>query len=176
MTPSIIPPDWTLRPASDDDVEQMAALIAIAFADVARQFGLDRENCPSHPAFITAETIRHRRERGGRFIMAVSPEKTLGCIGVRPPKDATCLLEKLAVDPAWRHRGLGRALVAEAMTLARAAGARHVRLGIIDGHHALQSWYQALGFSVTGTARFDSLPFRVLYMQQEIASPYSASP
>jgi GNAT superfamily N-acetyltransferase len=56
------------------------------------------------------------------------------------------------VDPAARRLGLGQRLVGEVGRWARDAGARVLRLGVIDGIEA-EAFYQRLGFARTGETK-----------------------
>ncbi len=57
-------------------------------------------------------------------------------------------LNYLAVDPALRGRGLGRALVAEAERLLGAAGCPKVNLQIRTSNSAVIAFYRGLGYAV----------------------------
>jgi len=61
-----------------------------------------------------------------------------------------CYLAELYVVPHLRGRGLGRALMEEAISLARAKGADTMDLGTDEGDDAAQALYESLGFSKTG--------------------------
>ncbi|MGQ9371809.1 GNAT family N-acetyltransferase [Azospirillum sp. A39] len=159
---------WRIRTADAGDADRLAALVAAAFADVARQFGLSRATCPTHPAFATGAAIRRSQDRGTVFLLARLGAVEVGCIGVRHRDDGTAVIEKLAVLPAFRRRGLGRRLVEEAVALARQAGARRVELAIIAGHHALRAWYGSQGFAVLDSRAVDHLPFAVLVMERAL--------
>ncbi len=54
----------------------------------------------------------------------------------------------LAVDPAFRRRGLGRALMAEAERLLRAAGCPKISLQVRTSNAAVAAFYRDLGFAV----------------------------
>ena len=60
------------------------------------------------------------------------------------------LLERIAVAPAARRRGIGRALLVDALLFARAAGAPSVTLNTQNHNTAAQTLYQAAGFRWTG--------------------------
>jgi ribosomal protein S18 acetylase RimI-like enzyme len=63
-------------------------------------------------------------------------------------KDALdCYLEELYVVPDRRGRGLGRALMAAAMELARREGAADMHLGTSEDDVAARALYESLGFS-----------------------------
>jgi GNAT superfamily N-acetyltransferase len=58
-----------------------------------------------------------------------------------------CEIDQIAVDPAWRRRGVGRALMRAALDATRERGVRHVELPSWafndDAHEAFRRW----GFS-----------------------------
>jgi ribosomal protein S18 acetylase RimI-like enzyme len=58
-----------------------------------------------------------------------------------------CYLAELYVAPPHRGRGLGRALLNEAMELARREGADYMDLGTSEADVAARTLYESLGFS-----------------------------
>ena len=58
-----------------------------------------------------------------------------------------CYLAELYVVPDRRGRGLGRALMEEVMTVARAQGAGHIELNTSDDDVAARALYEKLGFT-----------------------------
>lgn len=170
--------DWVVRRAALEDAGRLADLIARSFADVAGRFGLTRDNCPSHPSLATRDKVERGMALGTTFLLAFRGGDPCGCVGLRQPVEGVCTLEKLAVVPDWRRQGLGRRLVGEAFVLARQAGAGQVEIGIIAEQLDLRAWYESLGFRAVGTARFEHLPFEVLYLRARLdeAAPSSADP
>jgi len=59
----------------------------------------------------------------------------------------------LAVAPAARRRGVGRALVEAAAALAHAAGSRTMFLEVADGNDPALALYAAAGFETVGRRR-----------------------
>jgi ribosomal-protein-alanine N-acetyltransferase len=57
-------------------------------------------------------------------------------------------LVSLAVHPRWRRRGLGRALVRDAIARARAASARWLSLEVDRSHRAAVALYREEGFGL----------------------------
>lgn len=55
-------------------------------------------------------------------------------------------LSDLAVASSARKRGIGRLLVAECENIARAAGRRWLRLGVLAGNGNARRFYKDLGF------------------------------
>jgi ribosomal protein S18 acetylase RimI-like enzyme len=58
-----------------------------------------------------------------------------------------CYLAELYVIPERRRHGLGRALMEEAMEVARAQGADYMDLGTSEDDVAARALYESLGFS-----------------------------
>ena len=57
-------------------------------------------------------------------------------------------LYSVAVDPDWQRRGIGRALIEEALTRLTGMGCSKVNIQIREGNEAVIAFYSALGFSV----------------------------
>jgi ribosomal protein S18 acetylase RimI-like enzyme len=64
----------------------------------------------------------------------------------------------LAVDPAWRGRGIGRALVEECLERARAAGKTTATLHTADEMVAALRLYRSLGFERDPGADLEAAP------------------
>ena len=59
-------------------------------------------------------------------------------------------LLNIAVHPAWRGRGIGRALLSECIRRAAGAGASRVFLEVRAGNEAAQRLYRSMGFAFRG--------------------------
>lgn len=70
-------------------------------------------------------------------------------------EDDTCELNNLCVHPEYRHKGIGEALVADAFRVARELGCTRMNIGIVEENQVLRKWYESLGFTHTGTKKFD---------------------
>ncbi|HML53575.1 MAG TPA: GNAT family N-acetyltransferase [Solidesulfovibrio magneticus] len=161
---------WIVRTADMAEAGDIAALIALAFGDVARRFDLHAGNCPTHPSLMTRERIERGMALGTTMLLAFDRGKLCGCVGLRQPVEGVSILERLAVAPACRRLGLGRTLVGRACSLAGQIGAGQVEIGIIAKQHELRQWYETLGFRTVRTARFDNLPFEVLYLRKDVGA------
>ena len=62
-------------------------------------------------------------------------------------------INSLAVDEAWRRRGLARRLLAEVFKDAVSAGARSATLEVRQSNQAARALYEGLGFVVEATRR-----------------------
>ncbi len=156
--------------------EQARALIA----DHTRAFGVD----PARPDFVREMEALPGGEYApprGTLLLALGPDgEALGCIAVRPVParfdvDAA-ELRRMYVVPEARRKGIGRALVREAVAFARSAGyprASLVSLRDMDAAHRL---YGSEGFAFIAPYRPSYSP-DVVYMGMALAEPErSASP
>lgn len=160
----------TIREATRPEAPLLAELIRHAFADVAEQFDVTPDSCPSHPAFVSDANVLEGFEKGGQFWIAEERGEPCGCVGLVPDRSGACCLVRLAVLPASRHRGIGGMLVRRVMAEAWRRELPRVELGLIAGQDHLQRLYEAHGFRVTETRRFDHLPFAVTLMVAERGS------
>lgn len=63
-------------------------------------------------------------------------------------------VDHLVVDPAWRRRGIARALMQHAIGQAAAAGASRIDLTANSEKDAARSLYESLGFKLRETGSF----------------------
>jgi ribosomal protein S18 acetylase RimI-like enzyme len=71
--------------------------------------------------------------------------------------DHVLTVNGIAVDPARRRCGIGRALVAAAAREARERGARRLTLRVLDHNEAALALYESAGFVVEGVQRGEFL-------------------
>ncbi|KPK58620.1 MAG: hypothetical protein AMK73_09125 [Planctomycetes bacterium SM23_32] len=155
----------TIRQAGADDAELLAGIVRDSFRTVAERFGLTPENCPRHPSNCTAGWIAEAFERGVNYYVLECDGHPCGCVALEEADDAGHL-GRLAVLPAFRGRGFGRALVEHVVERTRALGLKRVELGVIAEDEGLRRWYEGLGFRDGERRRFEHLPFEVLFMSR----------
>jgi N-acetylglutamate synthase-like GNAT family acetyltransferase len=93
------------------------------------------------------------REALGCFVVAHDEGRLVGVAGIEEcgVRGEHALLRSVAVDPAWRSRGLGRTLVSRAIALAESRGAKALYLLTTSAEHYFP------GFGFTKTSR-DAVP------------------
>ena len=77
-------------------------------------------------------------------------------------------LERLAVVPDERGQGYGKMLVNHVFERVGELSGRKISIGTIDEQVELKAWYEGIGFHVTETKKFPSLPFTVAFMEYEL--------
>jgi GNAT superfamily N-acetyltransferase len=79
----------------------------------------------------------------------------VGCLRWRLDDDGTFSVRRLAVDPGWQHRGVGRALMAWADDEARARGSTALSVGVRVALPGNLAFFRDLGFAVVGEHSHD---------------------
>ena len=154
--------------ASEAEAELLASVIREAFADVAQRFGLTPENCPTHPSNCEPEWVSAAFARGVRYFLLQTPQGPAGCVALELVNADVCYLERLAVLPAFRRNGFGKALVNHVVDTARELGQQAIEIGTIAAQTELRKWYESQGFVATSTRGFERLPFEVTFMQRAL--------
>jgi ribosomal protein S18 acetylase RimI-like enzyme len=98
-----------------------------------------------------AERIRELQARRNFVVLlAGTGPDGLAILRFRPSIWTTsleCYIAELYVRPARRRQGLGRALMLEALAVARAKGADYIDLGTSEDDVGARALYESLGFS-----------------------------
>lgn len=134
--------------AARDDMEALLGLILRAFA-----FMDGRIDPPSSARTLTPGRLRDKAVEETGFVIDGPDGLPVACLFCRLDGPETLYLGKLAVDPVWQGRGLGRQLLAAAEAHARAAGCRRLRLEtrveLTENHRLFARW----GFVRAGESR-----------------------
>jgi GNAT superfamily N-acetyltransferase len=143
-----------IRPATPDDAAEVARIYVdswdAGFGHLMPVGPLDDERVARWSGLL-AEPGATRwwvAERSGRIV---------GFVGIGPsrdPVDATLgELDTIAVDPAARRSGVGRALMTTAVDALAAAGYRRAILWTVDGYERGHRFYESLGWVRDGRRR-----------------------
>lgn len=157
-----------IRTASWKDAPILADIIARANQNVARQFGLTRDNAPKHPSFCTQDWILSDFKRGEQYFLYETAGKALGCVAYESAEKSLAFLNRLAVLPEFQGRGIGTKLLTHFFDHARSMGKTVISIGIIAANDRLKNWYATLGFTPLEIKKFKHLPFDVLFMVYHI--------
>ena len=93
----------------------------------------------------------------GALWLARAGEEPIGCVALRPLPGGVGEVKRMYVDPAWRGKGVGRALLETLIARAREVGYRAIRLGTIADMTAARALYASLGFVPIERYRADEM-------------------
>jgi putative acetyltransferase len=84
-----------------------------------------------------------------RLLLAYWEGALAGVIAFRPYGDRDCEMKRFYVRPAFRGKGIGKALTAALLAAARAEGYRRMVLDTVPSMAAAIALYEGLGFTPT---------------------------
>ena len=137
----------TLRPHRPGDI---GWVISRHGALYAKEFGWDI-SFEAMVARIGAEFIEKFEPRLERAWIAERNEERIGAVFIVRKSKTTAKLRMLLIEPEARGLGLGKRLVNQSITFARAAGYRKITLWTHDVLAAARSIYQSAGFKLVSS-------------------------
>lgn len=153
---------------SADDMVSSTLVLRKAFSTVASQFNLTEENCPTNSAFIQQDALFEMQKKGVHMFGLFDGEAQAGFVAIEKSTEELYYLEKLAVLPAYRHKGYGIRLMDFASDFVRQQGGKEISIGIVNENSILKEWYRNYGFQETGLREYEHLPFTVCFMKKYI--------
>jgi len=104
----------------------------------------------------------------GRLLLANYEGQLAGCVALHPLDRETCEMKRLYLRPAFRGKGLGRALTHRILEDARAIGYRRLRLDTVEPvMKDAVAMYRRLGFQEIAPYRANPMP-GTLYMELDL--------
>ena len=159
-----------IRRIEKEELPMCLDFIHLCFSTVAEKFGLTKENCPGHNAFMPMEKLENFWNWGfmmfGLFEENQNGENELiGYFSISKDleKEDTWMLHNLCVKPQMRKQGYGRQLLDFAKVKTREQGGKILFLDFINEYKELKEWFFKNGFKFQGTVKYEHLPFTVGY-------------
>ncbi len=129
---------WRVREFQADDTASLLSLDTRAFAEPWRLGNADLRR------LLACSRLT--------LVVEVETEVVGYLCAIQQSDDAESVhIVRLAVDPAYRRRGIGTALLLEAQWQLARQGVRIVSLNTMEGNYAARKLYAALGFKATRT-------------------------
>lgn len=148
--------EWRVRPAGHGDVEAVAVAVRELLLELA---GTPPGILPGVPAMQAAVRALIDRPSAGVVLVAQADEGLVGVLGaswqmaIHVP-GPYALIQDLWVDPAWRGRAVGAALLDGLFELARAKQFARVEVGLpresFAGFAGTEAFYLGNGFAPNG--------------------------
>jgi GNAT superfamily N-acetyltransferase len=138
------PDEWTPRPAGVSDAGEVARLL--------HDFNGEYDT-PSPGPEVLADRLRRLLAGPGTFaVLAGTPPVAVALVTLRPNVwygGPVALLDELYVVPRLRSRGIGSAVVARMVAIARERGVERIEINVDEGDVDAQRFYGRHGFSAT---------------------------
>ena len=103
----------------------------------------------------------------GRLLLATDGTQTAGCVALRKIKAGVCEMKRLYVRPAFRGKGIGRALAARIIDEAVEAGYSRMRLDTVPSMKEAIDLYRSMGFKTIDPYRHNPVK-GTIYMELEM--------
>jgi carbonic anhydrase len=137
---------------SNDDIAQARAL----FLEYAASLGFDL--CFQDFKSELVELPGEYAPPDGRLLLAFDDSQPAGCVALRKIGDGVCEMKRLYVRPAFRGKGIGRALAVAILDAARQIGYRTMCLDTIASMTEAIALYRSLGFKETAPYCHNPIP------------------
>jgi ribosomal-protein-alanine N-acetyltransferase len=142
---------YSVRPLIPSDAPQVSRILNAAFPHVG----------------MTPEKMASRIARGAFFLVACSGPRVIGFAELRFRR--TAFLRGLAVEPSWRSRGVGSALLRHGAFEAQRRGKQRISLKAEAGNPGALKLYAEAGFRQRASVK-GSLGEDLILMTKRLAT------
>lgn len=145
---------------SPTDIEKLQEISRVTFQDTFERITEPDDMAAFlRSAYSTEELTRQLHLIGSRFFFLYADGQLAGYLKTNVndaqsddsmAKSSSFEVERLYILPAFKHRGLGTYLMAQAENMAREAGKTSMWLGVWEGNKPAQALYKKQGFEFVG--------------------------
>jgi GNAT superfamily N-acetyltransferase len=158
-----------ITPASTDDAAAIAAVRVAAAERLTRDFGDGHWSAHTNEASVLRDikasrvlVVRDRGEIAGTLTLQTKKPWSIDVASFTPCQKPLYLIN-MAVAPDRQRTGVGRALLAEALIVARAFPADALRLDAYDAPAGAGDFYRKCGYTHVGGKDYRGVP--LLYFE-----------
>lgn len=130
----------------------MIKLRKFSLSDLIQVMEVEKVSFPKSQAYPKSYFEKYHREYPQGFIVAEEKNKILGYT-IGQLKDGTGEIISLAVKPAWRKKGVGRALTNFLINHSREKNIKEIFLHVRTKNKKGISFYQSLDFKILKTIK-----------------------
>ena len=154
-----------IKQVQHSDLERCLSVIQESFTDIANEFNLTKENCPSHTSFMTIQTLLYHWDNGFLMYGFYLGNAIIGYVSLEDKGNSVFELRNLSILPEHRHNGYGKQLLDFCKVKVKELNGKSISISIIEENTVLKKWYIVNSFEHIGTKLFEHLPFTVGYME-----------
>jgi len=156
-----------------NDSKIISFILNRAFLTFAQEYNFTKENAPNHLAFIKSNDIKIWLSNGFKMYGYKIEEEIIGCIGYSYIKEHEYLIERLAVLPENRNKGIGKELVNYIENVIVKLNGKISELHVTDKNIQLINWYKKQGYKEiriedVKIPGIENVPFKACVMRKEL--------
>lgn len=155
-----------------EEARSYIEVIQGAFKPVAESLKMTKENFPGSGAFFTKDNLNNLLDKKADIfgLYCIEDEECLiGTLVISSKDKLKYKIEKLAVLPAYRHRGYGRELMCFAESFISKKGGDKANLGLVLENDQLLKWYESLGYTVKKRKPYRHSVFTIAFMEKKLS-------
>ncbi len=139
------------RPATTADIPWIEGLVNRAYRGDSARRGWTHEADLLDGTRVDASLLAEQMATPSvTLVVGLVGDSISGCYHFEQVDASTCYVGMITVDPDLQAMGFGKELLADTVARAKAAGAKELKLAVLDGRNELISYYERRGFKLTG--------------------------
>ena len=131
---------------SDVTIVEFDPAFAKRFADLNYQWIAESYGIEAHDHDVLDHPVETIIDPGGQVFFAIADGEVAGTVAMIPYEDDAFELTKMAVDPAFRGRGIGDRLMESCINLAKGSDRKRIMLESNTKQAAAINLYRKFGF------------------------------